>query len=447
MALGQGMGGSVPNYIGMADSSAQAGVNTAKGMLGALQQGYDFGNKMQDRERMLKARDAFQGAWNSDNPEDIQRVMAQFPEYAAQIQKLIGVRDDQHRKDVGSMAVNLSGLLDSGNIAGAQDFIKQHKTLFDPSGMFSADSVANAIGAAAKDPQKLDMWKNWAQKLTLSTLTPEEATNYGINLQRVNQQGQQIENQFKLGEDRISAQREMSNQRNQLGWANLEQRRQWQSMTPQQRNYEYGMSLPEDQRAAFFKSLPGGGLAQRMDIQQKRLVQSQIKDTIKGPQQKQYYMNMAEKAMTQLEKYKTEGNRAGAAEAYHNVRNALARASMGGNATLNESQIEQATGLPAFLDEKANSLGLKTNGMPSDMFIKSTKQQIKDDLKNERETVLYQGQQFYSSLVAQGMTPDEANNTINGALTGTAIGAQDWSNPKPDNPSVPKTVKFGDLKR
>lgn len=196
--------------------------------------------------------------------------------------------------------------------------------------------------------------------------------------------------------------------------------------------------------------------AQGSTIAEKRLLQSQIRDTIKGAQQKQYYMQMAAKAMDQLKTYKQSGNRAGAAEAYHNVRNALARASLGGNATLTADQIEQSTGLPAWFDKKANELGITSNGMPSDMFIDSTDQQIKDDLHNEQQTILEQGQQFHSSLVGQGYSNDDANELVNGAMTGTAIGARDWSKkddtPPPskddnsDHSTTPETVNWSDLK-
>ncbi|MDK9585414.1 hypothetical protein [Lelliottia wanjuensis] len=223
MALGRGMSGSVPDYIGMAQSSDKLGLQKAQGATSLLEHGFDFGAKVEDRQRMQQAREAFQGAWNSNNPEDVQRVMAAFPEYAAKIQKLIGVRDDQHRKDVGSMAVQLSGLLEGGDTQGAQDYIRQHKGMFDPSGMFSADSVANAIGAAAQDPQKLGMWKDWAKKLMLSTLNPKEITDWATSQQKLGLDAQRIANQLELGTQRINLQSQLGAQRNQLGYARLEE--------------------------------------------------------------------------------------------------------------------------------------------------------------------------------------------------------------------------------
>lgn len=186
MALGSRVNvGNVPDYIGMGERAEQSGMNTANAISGLMSKGFDLGSKMEDRERMKAARDAFGSAWNSDNPEDVQRVMAAFPEYASKIQQLIGIRDDQHRQDVGSMAVNLSGLLEGGNIQGSQDYIQHHKYLFDKSGLYSADSVASAIGQAANDPQKLEGWKNWAQKLIRASLNPMEiATEKDKELQR-----------------------------------------------------------------------------------------------------------------------------------------------------------------------------------------------------------------------------------------------------------------------
>jgi hypothetical protein len=178
---------------------------------------------------------------------------------------------------------------------------------------------------------------------------------------------------------------------------------------------------------------------QRLDMQDRRQMQSAVKDTIKGAQQKQYYMQMADKALGQLKKYKESGNKAGAAEAYHNVRNNLARASVGGNATLTPEQIEQSTGLPSFYDSKANDYGLKVNGMPSDMFISATNQQIQDDIKNEREVIKKQGVEFYQSLIAEGRSPEEAAEAVTHVMIGTAIGPQDWSQPDvaPSSPHAP----------
>lgn len=260
------MSSAIPDYIGMAQQADKAGMQDAQGMAGLMERGFKLGSQMDDRDRMKQARDAFQGAWNSGNPEDVQRVMAAFPEYAAKIQQLIGVRDDQHRKDVGSMAVNLSGLLDSGNIQGAQEYISQHKNLFDPSGVFSAGSVVNALGEAAKDSQKLGMWKDWAKKLMLSTLNPKEITDWASGQQKLGLDAQRIANEYELGGERINLQRELGNQRNQLGWARMNDIDNYHEQilkrgTPGEREWEFFNNLPPEQQAQYLnmKRGPGSG--------------------------------------------------------------------------------------------------------------------------------------------------------------------------------------------
>lgn len=266
MALGRGMAGSVPDYIDMAQQADKAGMQDAQGIAGMMEKGFNLGSKMDDRDRMKQAREAFEGAWSSENPVDVQNVMAAFPEYASKIQSLLGVRDDQHRKDVGSMAVQLSGLLEDGNIQGAQDFIRQRKGLFDPSGLFSSDSVANAIGAAAQDPQKLQQWGNWANKLAMSTVTPEQALKHGEGERGLDLRELGLNNQFELGGERINLQRDLGNQRDQLGWARLNQMGDYRQQmldrgTPAEREWTFFNNLaPDDQQKYLsMKRGPGAG--------------------------------------------------------------------------------------------------------------------------------------------------------------------------------------------
>jgi hypothetical protein len=187
------------NYIGMASQADQSGLNSAKGAADLFQRGFDMSVKMDERDRLTSARQEFDAAWMSNDPNAVQRVIAKFPEYAAKIQQSLGVRDDQHRQQVGSMAIQLSGLLESGNVAGAQEYVKQNSHLFDKSGPFSAEGVVNELGAAAADPKRLDAWKSWAQKLSLSTLAPKEIMDYGISQQQLAQQLSLGQQQIALG--------------------------------------------------------------------------------------------------------------------------------------------------------------------------------------------------------------------------------------------------------
>ncbi|WP_193147869.1 hypothetical protein [Citrobacter freundii] len=181
----------------------------------------------------------------------------------------------------------------------------------------------------------------------------------------------------------------------------------------------------------------------RLEKQSQTQLDSELRKTIEGPKAKQYYMQMAEKAMSDLQNYRDAGNTAGMAEAYHNVRNNLARASLGGNATLNDHDIEGATGLPQWSSSKANELGILANGKPSDEWMNATTSQIHDDIKNERATITQQGQQAYDSLIASDVPPEVANARVNKAMIGTGIMPRDWS--KQDQPAEPEKPSQSDV--
>lgn len=176
---------------------------------------------------------------------------------------------------------------------------------------------------------------------------------------------------------------------------------------------------------------------ERLEKQAQTQLDSELRKTIEQPKAKQYYMQMAEKAMDDLTKYRDANNTAGMAEAYHNVRNNLARASLGGTATLNEHDIEGATGLPQWSSGKANELGILASGRPTDEWMNATASQIHDDIKNERATITQQGQQAYDSLLAAGTPPEVASARINKALIGTGLLPRDWS--KEQQKETPKT--------
>ncbi|WP_310606718.1 hypothetical protein [Buttiauxella brennerae] len=163
----------------------------------------------------------------------------------------------------------------------------------------------------------------------------------------------------------------------------------------------------------------------RLDISERRQLHSEFNDTIKGAKQKQYYMRMAEKSVEQLKGYVASGDKAGAAEAYHNVRNNLARASIGGNASLTPEQIQESTGLPSLMDEKANEMGLAVNGLPTQMFIRTTEKQISDDILNEQNTIKEQAKSFFDTMIADGYSTEEAARYVNHGMMGTAIGNLD----------------------
>lgn len=105
---------------------------------------------------------------------------------------------------------------------------------------------------------------------------------------------------------------------------------------------------------------------------------------------------------------------------------------------LTEDQIAAQSGMPSYLDEKANTLGVLANGMPTTKWINSKDQQVKDDIVNEQENIRSLGRQAYDSLVATGHDPARAHDIVTTALIGTAIGDSDWS--KEDKPEGDKSA-------
>lgn len=219
MAIGSRYNAGADNYLSMANQADQAAINEAKGMVSLFESGYSTMSKMKDRLRLDEARQAFETAWSSGNPEDVQRVIARFPEYGAQLQKALGVRDEQNRQQMGSLAIQLSGMLESGNIEGAQTLLRNNPALFDKQGMFSAESVADAIGRAATgtdadSAKRFGMWKDWAQKLSLSILKPNEIMNYGLSQQQMAQQ-------LEMQKNALEQQLQIANQNLEFRWSQM----------------------------------------------------------------------------------------------------------------------------------------------------------------------------------------------------------------------------------
>ncbi|HHA2025510.1 TPA: phage DNA ejection protein [Enterobacter ludwigii] len=262
MAIGSRYNAGADNYLSMANQADQAAINEAKGMVSLFESGYSTMSKMKDRQRLDEARQAFEAAWSSGNPEDVQRVIARFPEYGAQLQKALGVRDEQNRQQMGSLAIQLSGMLESGNIEGAQTLLRNNPALFDKQGMFSAESVADAIGRAATgtdadSAKRLAMWKDWAQKLSLSILKPNEIMNYGLSQQQMAQQ-------LEMQKNALEQQLQVANDRLGLGYAQLASMQEHrQNMlnrpTPTMMNWEFLQSLSPEQQKQFLTLMPGGG--------------------------------------------------------------------------------------------------------------------------------------------------------------------------------------------
>jgi hypothetical protein len=204
--LSKNSAGGVPNFSGF-NGGMQQGIKNTNSLINSGERGYD-------RHRKNQALDAMGKAWASGDPAQLNAAMGAFPEYIGQMQKQMGVRDDQHRKDLGSMTARLHGLLNAGDTEGAKALVGQNANLFDKEGPYSAQGVSDMIDGG--DPKKLKLLDNWAQSTTMGTLTPLEIIKEGDSQQRFGLDQQRINNQLQLGQER-----------NQLGWANHNERQQY----------------------------------------------------------------------------------------------------------------------------------------------------------------------------------------------------------------------------
>lgn len=115
-------------------------------------------------------------------------VMGAYPEQADTITKMIGAKDAQHARAIGSFAGQLSTMIDSGDIAGAMGLVAQSSDIITAQGR---DPV-NFAKQVQENPAAV---KQAADAMMLMTMTPEEQLSYR----------QKLEDQA-INRDRIQAQ-------------------------------------------------------------------------------------------------------------------------------------------------------------------------------------------------------------------------------------------------
>lgn len=185
---------------------------------------------------------------------------------------------------------------------------------------------------------------------------------------------------------------------------------------------------------------------QKSDLQERRQLYTEVKKGLEPEQTKLYYMGMANKSLKNLEDAVSGGDKAKAAGAYSQYRDNYARALLGGGATLNEHDMEGATGLPDWKGQMEQNASLFTSGLPSDDWLKAQREAVNNETKNAHSNLLHQGHQIYESQIQQGATPDQAMKYVTGAMQGTAIGNNDWSKDEGEQePPKPTTQQVDDV--
>lgn len=129
-----------------------------------------------------------QAATQSGDSKAMLDVMGAYPEQADTITKMIGAKDAQHARAIGSFAGQLSTMIDSGDIAGAMGLVAQSSDIITAQGR---DPV-NFAKQVQENPAAV---KQAADAMMLMTMTPEEQLSYR----------QKLEDQA-INRDRIQAQ-------------------------------------------------------------------------------------------------------------------------------------------------------------------------------------------------------------------------------------------------
>lgn len=187
---------------------AKLGANLA----GMWQSSYD---ESYDRQRRDSARDAFGKAWASGDQSAVDRVMQQFPEFAQEAQKFIGIRDEQHRKDLGSLMSKISAMAQSGDYQGILNVVDKNGRVLDADSSALLKNAANtAIHADDKTSAAVQ------QALMQSTdaiakvaLTPRELSDEKLRQQ---QQEETAWRDREAHEDRIAGRNERAMYHNQM---------------------------------------------------------------------------------------------------------------------------------------------------------------------------------------------------------------------------------------
>lgn len=250
MALGRGNMGGGDDYYSMISNAGKQGMATAKNITGLYQQGLQTGEKEQELGRRDQARQLFGEAWSSGDSLKVHAVMQMFPEFAEKAQKMLGIQDDQQRKDVGNMAYTLQGLIQAGDVDGAKGLVGQNSALFSKFG--GADHILAALDgakgegeAAGAERQRIGHWLHSLEGVSLSGQEREQNRQGDVKL---DQGWQGLQQQLQI------AQMHDATMRN--GQNNMQSRLNRGTMAEQ--NFEFYNSLSPEEQQTFLRFMPGG---------------------------------------------------------------------------------------------------------------------------------------------------------------------------------------------
>ncbi|MGL4754818.1 MAG: phage DNA ejection protein [Aeromonadaceae bacterium] len=181
------------DYSSAGLQALQGGLQTGLGLREASMRQQLFDQQAAEQEKQQQFGVALKSAWESGDNKAMVDLIASNPEQAESIQKMIGVRDQQQRQAIGSVASQLTAALDSGNVQGAAGVIQSNAETLQAMGQ----DPATLLQQLQQDPTAL---RKGADSLMLLTMSPDQVVAYKQKLEDQAIQRDKIQAQLR-GQD------------------------------------------------------------------------------------------------------------------------------------------------------------------------------------------------------------------------------------------------------
>lgn len=181
------------DYSSAGLQALQGGLQTGLGLREASMRQQLFDQQLAEQEKQQQFGVALKSAWGSGDNKAMVDLIASNPDQAESIQKMIGIRDQQQRQAIGSVASQLTAALDSGNAQGAAGVIQSNADTLQAMGQ----DPATLLQQLQQDPASL---RKGADGLMLLTMSPDQVMAYKQKLEDQAIQRNKIQAQLR-GQD------------------------------------------------------------------------------------------------------------------------------------------------------------------------------------------------------------------------------------------------------
>lgn len=164
------------DYSSAGLQALQGGLQTGLGLREASMRQQLFDQQTAEQEKQQQFGVALKSAWESGDNKAMVDLIASNPEQAESIQKMIGVRDQQQRQAIGSVASQLTAAMDSGNVQGAAGVIQANAETLQAMGQ----DPEILLKQLQQDPTAL---RKGADSLMLLTMSPDQVMAYKQKLE------------------------------------------------------------------------------------------------------------------------------------------------------------------------------------------------------------------------------------------------------------------------